>query len=227
MHLRLNFLLGKNPVGINKGVFKMKVYLAGYMSGSLLHECVEWRMQIRGRYENWINRATGNKEHYPIEFLDPFNGPELESLDAKGLKSSVPANAIFAGDMMSVKACDLVVANLDTFTMKLLNKSGINLIPKSLPEALETIGNLVEFIKNIRPMIGTFFELGWCTAWQKDFILIVPEDFKDVAEHHPFLKQASGVFGSVDEFLDSKTLNYFYKRINGANYEVDLEKLKG
>jgi hypothetical protein len=168
----------------------MKIYMAGYMSGAVLHECVEWRVKIRDHYENWKGAR------YPIDFLDPFNGPELESLDAKGLKSSVPANAIFAGDMMSVKACDLVVANLDTFGQT-------------------------------RPMIGTYFELGWCTAWQKDFVLIVPGNYREIAENHPFLKQAAAVFGSVDEFLESKTLNYFYKRINGANYDVDLEELKG
>jgi len=169
----------------------MKVYLAGYMSGAVIKECVSWRLDIRDHYENW--KGAGIK--YPIDFLDPFNGPELESIDEKGLKSSVPSNAIFAGDMMSVKACDLVVANLDTFGQD-------------------------------RPMIGTFFELGWCTAWQKDFILIVPPDQKELAENHPFLKQACAVFGSMEEFLDSKILNYFYKRINGANYEVNLEKLE-
>ncbi len=197
----------------------MKVYLAGYMSGDCLNECVEWRMQIRDHYENWTNTASGKKEHYPIEFLDPFNGPELNSLDGKGLKSSVPPNAIFAGDMMSVKACDLVVANLDTFTLKLLDKKFIDLYPSTLSEAKNSIRELLNFIKNIRPMIGTFFELGWCTAWQKDFILIVPEQYKEVAAGHPFLKQASEVYGSVDDFLDAKILNYFYKRLNGANYE--------
>jgi nucleoside 2-deoxyribosyltransferase len=166
----------------------MKVYLAGYMSGAVLNECVGWRIEIRDVYENWKGQHSEVQHRYPIDFLDPFNGPEIDSLDSKGLKSSVPANAIFAGDMMSVKACDLVVANLDTFGQH-------------------------------RPMIGTFFELGWCTAWQKDFLLIVPKEYKEVAEGHPFLKQAAGVYGSAQELIESKILNYFYKRLNGANYE--------
>ncbi|HSG31573.1 MAG TPA: nucleoside 2-deoxyribosyltransferase, partial [Thermodesulfobacteriota bacterium] len=171
---------------------RLKVYLAGYMSGSCLYDCVKWRVDVRQHYENW----KGAGIPYPIDFLDPFNGPELESIDSEGFKSSVPANAIFDGDLMSVKECDLVVANVSTFGHK-------------------------------RPMIGTFCEIGWCTAMQKPFIVIAPDDgAKIIAENHPFLGKASAVFGSVKEFLDSKQLNYFYKRINGANYKIDLEKLK-
>ena len=159
----------------------MRVYLAGYMSGAVLDKCLQWRLDVRNFYENYKG------ERYPIDFLDPFNGPEIESLDSKGLKSDVPSNAIFHGDKMSVKECDMVVANLDTFGQT-------------------------------RPMIGTFFELGWCTMMDKHFILIVPESYREVAENHPFLKQASAIYFSVEEFLESKILNYFYKRINGANY---------
>lgn len=170
----------------------MKVYLAGYMSGSCLYDCVKWRLEIRNHYENWKGAGTP----YPISFLDPFNGPELETIDAKGFKSSVPPQAIYDGDMMSVKDCDLVVANVSTFGQS-------------------------------RPMIGTFCEIGWCTAMQKPFIVIAPDEgAKEIAKNHPFLGRASAVYGSVDEFLNSKILNYFYKRVNGANYEVDLEKLK-
>jgi len=165
----------------------MRVYLAGYMAGNVIEQCLDWRLKIRDHYENW----KGDHK-YPIDFLDPFNGPELDSLDGKGLKSDVPSNAIYTGDKMSVKACDLIVANLDTFEQE-------------------------------RPMIGTFFELGWCTAWDKHFILIVPESMKDTAQNHPFLKQASSIYYSVDQFLDSKILNYFYKRINGANYKAPKE----
>lgn len=170
----------------------MKVYLAGYMSGSCLYDCVEWRVKVRSHYENW----KGAGIPYPIEFIDPFNGPELESIDAKGFKSSVPPQAIYDGDMLSVKECDLVVANVSTF--------GQN-----------------------RPMIGTFCEIGWCTAMQKPFIVIAPdESAKELAQNHPFLGRASAIYGSVDSFLESKILNYFYKRKTGANYEVDLSKLK-
>lgn len=164
----------------------MKVYLAGYMSGSCLEKCLSWRIKIREHYENW--KGAGIK--YPIDFLDPFNGPELDSLDAKGLKSSVPSNAIFSGDMMSVKACDLVVAHVDTFGEK-------------------------------REMIGTYFELGWCTAFGKPFILIAPESKKELCLNHPFLNKSANTFFNVEDFLDSKILNYYYKRINGANYKVE------
>jgi len=167
----------------------VKIYMAGYMAGSVLDQCLEWRLKIREHYENWKGFHK-----YPIDFLDPFNGPELDTIDGKGLKSSIPSNAIFQGDKMSVKECDLMVANLDTFGQD-------------------------------RPMIGTFFELGWCTAFDKPFILILPESYREVAENHPFLKQASAIFFSVDEFLQSKILNYYYKRIVSANYTIPDNKV--
>lgn len=98
----------------------MYVYLAGYMSGEKLHECTEWRKQIREHYRNWeINSQSpeGKKEYlaFPIAFLDPFNGKEVKTIDLKGLTSSIPPKAIIDGDLMSVKKADVVVANLDTF----------------------------------------------------------------------------------------------------------------
>lgn len=170
----------------------LKVYLAGYMSGACLYDCVKWRVDVRNHYENWKNTGIP----YPIHFLDPFNGPELESIDKEGFKSSVPAQAIYDGDMMSVAECDLVVAYITTFG-------------------------------HPRPMVGTYCEIGWCTAMQKPFIVIAPDaESQKMANNHPFLGRASAVYGSVDEFLKSKILNYFYKRINGANYKVDLKQLK-
>jgi len=120
----------------------------------------------------------------------------LESIDAKGFKSSIPAQAIYDGDMMSVSECDLVVANISTFGYD-------------------------------RPMIGTFCEIGWCTAMQKPFVVIAPDEkAKELAGNHPFLGRASAIYSSVEEFLDSKILNYFYKRINGANYSINLEQIR-
>jgi hypothetical protein len=98
----------------------MYVYLAGYMAGEKLQECTSWRKEIRAYYRNWelsSQSSEGKKEYlsFPISFLDPFNGKEIDTIDKKGLTSSIPAHAIIHGDYMSVTKADVVVANLDTF----------------------------------------------------------------------------------------------------------------
>lgn len=164
----------------------MKVYLAGFMSGDQLDECTSWRLAIRKHHENW--KGAGIK--YPIDFLDPFNGPEIDTIKGTGLASAgAISNAIFDGDMMSVKACDIIIANLDNFG-------------------------------STREMVGTYFELGWQTMLQKPFILIAPESKQELCQKHPFLNRAVGVYGSVEELLNSKILNFFYKRIVHANYDI-------
>jgi len=99
----------------------MYVYLAGYMSGEKLEECTSWRKKIREYYRNWekVERSeTVQREEisaFPIAFLDPFNGKEINTIDKKGLTSSFPPNSIVHSDYMSVNKADMVVANLDTF----------------------------------------------------------------------------------------------------------------
>lgn len=165
--------------------YPMYVYLAGLMSGEKLKETVSWRTAIREYYETWKGEGR-----YPIDFLDPYNGPEIESIDKEGLKSSVPAKAIILGDLMSVKKADVIVANMDDFGSS-------------------------------RPSIGTHWELAWAYLMDKPFILIVPSALRPRYENHPFTGQASMIFESVDEFLKAKALNYFYKRINPANYSFN------
>jgi len=91
----------------------MKVYLAGYMAGDVDQQCKEWRLKIRNHYLNWDVDGA-----YPICFLDPYNGPESESIDPKGLTSNIPPNAIRDGDKLSVKHADIVVVNLDNYNQK-------------------------------------------------------------------------------------------------------------
>jgi hypothetical protein len=185
----------------------MYVYLAGYMSGEKLKECTEWRLKIREHYRKWekknfsklklaeyngdlgyVEKPTYEWLAFPIAFLDPFNGKEIETIDKKGLTSSFPPNSIVHSDYMSVCKADIVVANLDTFGAD-------------------------------RPSIGTHWELAWTWTQKKPFILIVPEGMKETYTKHPFTAQASWIVESVDELLDKKVLESFYKRIAGAIYE--------
>ena len=87
----------------------MKVYLAGYIAGNKLKECIEWRVKIRDHYNNYKG------EKYPISWLDPLNSGELDHIDAQGLKSNIPRNAIVQKDLLSIENSDIVIANLDTF----------------------------------------------------------------------------------------------------------------
>lgn len=89
-----------------RGEKMYKVYLAGFIQGSKLKECIAWRLKIREHFE---------AKKYPIEWLDPLNGKNLASITADGLKSSTPPHAIVHRDWASVNAADLIVANMDQF----------------------------------------------------------------------------------------------------------------
>lgn len=84
----------------------MKVYLAGQISGTHIKECVAWRIKIREYY---------SRKDWPITFLDPLNGKEFAEITEDGLKSDIPAEAIFDRDKMSVQAADIVVINLENY----------------------------------------------------------------------------------------------------------------
>jgi len=76
------------------------------------------------------------------------------------------------------------------------------------------VANLNSFGGSREPL-GTQWELAWCWQLQKPFI-IISEDEK--YSRHPFTAQACIFCKSVEELINQKWLNYFYKRIAGANY---------
>ena len=84
----------------------LKIYLAGQISGTHIKECVEWRIKIREHYM---------RKDWPLDFLDPLNGKEFAEITEDGLKSDVPAEAIFDRDKMSVQLADLVIVNLEQY----------------------------------------------------------------------------------------------------------------
>lgn len=223
----------------------MYVYLAGYMSGERLQQTMEWRKKIRKYYREWEKvshencekcKGTNNLDYlkndfkqtytkcpdnylaFPISFLDPYNGKEFKTIDKKGLTSSIPANAIYDGDRMSVNKADVIVANMDDFYLETLNK--YLPIPNDSKEILmQKLINTHKSINNYRPSIGTIFEICWAMEQRKPVILIVPENKREIYEKHPFTCRASQVVGSVDELLDKKVLETFYRRMAGAIYE--------
>jgi len=87
----------------------MNVYCAGFMSQEFLEETTGWRKQIREHYK---------MKDWPITFLDPYNGKDLETISQDGLTSSIPGQALVHRDYMSVSNADIIVANLNTFGAK-------------------------------------------------------------------------------------------------------------
>ena len=90
-------------------MMKICIYLAGYIQGSVLKECISWRKRIREHYDNWKGAGVA----YPIIWMDPLNGEEKVSDD--GLTSSVPPQGIFTRDYQCVKRADILIVNTDTF----------------------------------------------------------------------------------------------------------------
>lgn len=85
---------------------KINVYLAGYISGEKIKECIFWRNKIKIGCSQTFN------------FIDPMDAhsePE-KTIDVKGLKASdCSHNDVFYRDYNCVKNSDILVANMDTF----------------------------------------------------------------------------------------------------------------
>jgi len=88
---------------------KMVIYLAGYIQGTVIDQCVAWRKKIREVYDNW------GMKPYPITWLDPLNGEKFEEISTDGLKGVMPPHMIVHKDYKCVEKCDVVLVNMDTF----------------------------------------------------------------------------------------------------------------
>jgi hypothetical protein len=67
-----------------------------------------------------------------------------------------------------------------------------------------------------RPLIGSVFELAWAWEHHKPIILITDNP---MYTEHPFLSYAaSHVVSSVDDLLEKKVINYYFKGWNDAIY---------
>jgi len=151
----------------------MKVYLAGYIQGTKLDECLAWRRKIREHFDH------NTKWQGEISFLDPLNGKNFGSITPDGLKSDIPGKALVHRDHKHVMESDLLIANMSTFG------------------------------ETSRPITGTIYELAWAWQAEKPTIVITEEDNYKC---HPFIiDTASIIVSSVEELLEKKYINYFYK----------------
>src|SRR5271154_5163885 len=88
----------------------LTVYLAGRIAGDTIEHCLAWRHKIVDYYRDYKGKGA-----YPIVFLDALNSKEADSIDKKGLTSSIPPNLIYDKDLLSVEKADAVVANMNDF----------------------------------------------------------------------------------------------------------------
>jgi hypothetical protein len=200
----------------------MTVYLAGRIAGECIDKCLEWRHKIVDYYANYKGKGV-----YPIAFLDALNSKEADSIDKKGLTSSIPPNLIYDKDLLSVERADIIVAMMDDYM-----EEGIEYILNSnryiddeqqmeldKDEMWRMLKVLQDKILNRRPNWGTDSEVAWALYLKKPLILIAGnERQKEMLEKHPFMKRASVIVGSVEELLEKKWLNTLYKSISGAIY---------
>lgn len=129
---------------------------------------------------------------YEIAFLDPWNGEVDGVIDNEGLTNT----AVSANTIYQGDVAAIKKANI-------------------------IVANFQQF-GSARPSVGTYFECGIALALGKPLIIIVePNEFERWSKH-PFTSQSCAIFKSVDEFLSSKILNWYYKRTNHANYEWSL-----
>jgi len=132
------------------------------------------------------------KGMYEICFLDPWNGEVDGVADDEGL-----TNTTISGK--AIFAGD----------------------KQAIQKADIVVANFNQY-GSARPSVGTYFECGMALAWGKPLILIVPEEEFERWSKHPFTAQAVAIYKSTDEFLESKILNWFYKRTNSAIYDWKL-----
>lgn len=89
----------------------LKIYLAGFIEfkndgKELVPECMTWRKYIREYYQKF-HTSNGDILDYGIQFFDPLVG--------ESPKDKISDSLIFAKDYLSIKNCDIIISNLETF----------------------------------------------------------------------------------------------------------------
>jgi hypothetical protein len=213
----------------------MYCYLAGRIAGECIDKCLAWRHKIIDFYADYKGKGV-----YPISFLDALNSKEADSIDKKGLTSSIPPNLIYDKDILSVERADVVVAMMDDYMEEGIEEE-LTIISDENCDEGDTIDKInywenskliikdVDFKKSFyklqskilerRPNWGTDYEVSIAMYLKKPVILIAGnERQKKMLELHPFMRRSSVIVGSVDELLEKKWLNICYKSISGAIY---------
>lgn len=163
-----------------------------YLGGIMLGGNLQ-KPTVDWRYRVRKHYANWKKKGmYELCFLDPWNGEVDTEIDNEGLTNN--------------RVSGKTIYEGDKLAIK---KADI------------VVANFNQYGSK-RPSVGTYFECGMALAWNKPLVLIVPVDELVRWKNHPFTSQAVAIYTSVEEFLDAKILNWFYKRVNHAIYDWSL-----
>lgn len=177
----------------------MKVYLAGYMAGNVDKQCKEWRLKIRNHYKNWKKETKwirGNFDDIKTEYTVSYPMCFLDPYNGPESKSIDPKG-------LTSNIPPNAIRDGDKLSVKHADVVVVN---------IDTFGQ-------DRPTWGTPTEMAWAIdKYEHPVIVIVPKHMGDMTRH-PFVGRASWIVENVDEMLDKKCLEYFYKRMSGAIYE--------
>lgn len=161
-----------------------------YLAGYINDQVIDQCLAWRKKIRNHYHNYKG--QVYPITWLDPCNGEADSDVNLKneGLESSIPHKAVMLRDYKSVvKYADLVVANMSTFG-------------------------------RLRYPIGTIMECAW--AWEHHIPVLIIDDLSDEESpwlQHPMYSEATTIrTKSLEELLEKKWINFFYKGWNTAIY---------
>lgn len=164
-------------------------YLAGYMSGNKLEECTSWRKKIRNHYRNY---EFDNDQNETVSFPAVF----LDPFNGKELKT-------ISKDGVTSHIPGTAIRKSDRMSVK---KADI------------IIANMKTFGET-RPMIGTHHEVCWAEEEHKPIILICDEKDMRLYKDHPFTCDCDYYFTDIQEIIDNKIIETYYRRIAGAIYE--------
>ena len=118
--------------------------------------------------------------------MDALNSKEADSIDKKGLTSSIPPNLIYDKDLLSIEKADAIVANMNDY----LDVDIQDLLAISNPDEYkqgdyypydnfdfrEAFFRLQDVIINRRPNWGTTCEIAWALKLNKPLILIAANE---------------------------------------------------
>jgi hypothetical protein len=171
------------------------IYLAGYISGQKMEECSSWRKKIREHYENWTTPIIDDRNGKIIGY-NTMRYPIcwLDPLNGKDFED------IDSEGLKAKGVTPEAIVHRDYNCVRTADLIVAN---------LDTFGCT-------RPLTGTMFELAWAYESRKPVIVITQEaNYK----HHPFITEtASVIVSTVNELLEKKLINYFFKGQVNAIY---------
>lgn len=135
---------------------------------------------------NIRDKFTGRED---IQFIDPCDNP----FNKKVLEEKEYA----VSSKRRVNAIDVLPPKDYTFCMR----------------SSMAIVNMNHYDKN-KPMLGSFFELGWYYTMPEKTVIGFAEDLNDYQIQHPFVQQAVTVW-CKDEWEASEILEYYFTTVGG------------